>query len=67
MDEGTLIMTGLNSDRILESINIVVTQFEENNQVVNMVKDYEADNVSKKVLRIIISYTDYINRTVWHK
>lgn len=67
MDEGTLIMTGLNSDRILESIHIVVSQFEENSQVIHTVKDYEADNVSKKVLRIILSYTDYINRTVWHK
>ena len=32
-----------------------------------ILKDYEADNVSKKILRIILSYTDYINRTVWHK
>jgi UDP-N-acetylglucosamine 2-epimerase len=67
MDEGTLIMSGLNSDRILESIHIVVSQFEENKQVINIVKDYEVVNVSKKVLRIILSYTDFINRTVWHK
>ena len=67
MDEGTLIMTGLNPERILESINVVVSQFKENNKIVHMVKDYEADNVSMKVLRIILSYTDYINRTVWHK
>jgi UDP-N-acetylglucosamine 2-epimerase len=67
MDEGTLIMTGLNPERILESINVVVSQFTENNKIVHMVKDYEADNVSMKVLRIILSYTDYINRTVWHK
>jgi UDP-N-acetylglucosamine 2-epimerase (non-hydrolysing) len=67
MDEGTLIMTGLNPERILESINVVVSQFKENNKIVHLVKDYEADNVSMKVLRIILSYTDYINRTVWHK
>jgi UDP-N-acetylglucosamine 2-epimerase (non-hydrolysing) len=67
MDEGTLIMTGLNPERIIESINVVVSQFNENNKIVHMVKDYEADNVSMKVLRIILSYTDYINRTVWHK
>jgi UDP-N-acetylglucosamine 2-epimerase (non-hydrolysing) len=67
MDEGTLIMTGLNPERILESINVVVSQFKENNKIVHMVKDYEADNVSMKVLRIILSYTDYINRTVWQK
>jgi len=67
MDEGTLIMTGLDANRIIESIAIVVSQFEENQDVVHTVKDYEADNLSKKVLRIILSYTDYINRTVWHK
>ena len=67
MDEGTLIMSGLKKDRIIESINIVTNQFQENSAVINRVKDYDADNVSKKVLRIILSYTDYINRTVWKK
>jgi UDP-N-acetylglucosamine 2-epimerase (non-hydrolysing) len=67
MDEGTLIMTGLDADRIIESIDIVVEQSSENRNVIHTVKDYETDNVSKKVLRIILSYTDYINRTVWHK
>lgn len=67
MDEGTLIMTGLDADRILESIDIVVEQSKIDRNVIQTVKDYEADNVSKKVLRIILSYTDYINRTVWHK
>jgi UDP-N-acetylglucosamine 2-epimerase (non-hydrolysing) len=67
MDEGTLIMTGLNKDRILESIDVVTSQFKENKRIIHTVSDYEADNVSKKVVRIILSYTDYINRTVWHK
>ncbi len=67
MDEGTLIMTGLNSDRILDSIDIVTTQYRENINVIRTVSDYESDNVSKKVVRIILSYTDYIDRTVWHK
>lgn len=67
MDEGTLIMSGLKKDRIIESINIVTKQFQENSAVINRVKDYDTDNVSKKVLRIILSYTDYINRTVWKK
>ncbi|QXV67016.1 UDP-N-acetylglucosamine 2-epimerase (non-hydrolyzing) [Mucilaginibacter sp. 21P] len=67
MDEGTLIMSGLNAERIIDSINVVTSQFAENNNAIRMVKDYEIDNVSKKVLRIILSYTDYINRTVWKK
>lgn len=67
MDEGTLIMTGLDKNRILESIDVVTTQYAENSNVIHTIPDYEADNVSKKVLRIILSYTDYINRTVWSK
>ena len=67
MDEGTLIMTGLNSDRILESIEIVTSQYAEGADVIHSIPDYASDNVSKKVVRIILSYTDYINRTVWHK
>jgi UDP-N-acetylglucosamine 2-epimerase (non-hydrolysing) len=65
MDEGTLIMSGLKSDYIINSINIVVEQSKDNNM--NIVKDYDTDNVSKKVVRIIVSYIDYINRTVWKK
>lgn len=67
MDEGTLIMTGLNKDRILDSIDVVTAQFEENNEVIRHIPDYISENVSKKVVRIILSYTDYINRTVWNK
>ena len=66
MDEGTLIMTGLNKNRIIESIEIVTSQHNKKRPM-RLVKDYDVDNVSKKVLRIILSYTDYINRTVWYK
>lgn len=66
MDEGVLIMSGLNKDRIIESIEVVTSQHREN-RVMKIVSDYDVDNVSKKVLRIILSYVDYINRTVWHK
>ena len=67
MDEGTLIMSGLKSADILSAIHIVTTQWAENTNVVHMVEDYKTDNVSKKVVRIIVSYIDYINRTVWKK
>ena len=67
MDEGTLIMTGLSKDRIIEAINVVTSQHDYNNRSMKVVADYNVDNVSKKVLRIILSYTDYIDRTVWHK
>jgi len=67
MDEGTLIMCGLTSDRVLESIHIVTAQYSRDPGQFRLIQDYDTGNVSKKVLRIIMSYTDYINRTVWYK
>ena len=61
MDEGTLIMTGLSKDVVLSSIKVVVSER------MPIVKDYDADKVAQKVVRIILSYTGYINRTVWKK
>ncbi len=65
MDEGVLIMAGLKSTDVLNSIDIVVGQHNENNKVIRIVNDYDVENVSSKVVRIIVSYIDYINRTVW--
>ena len=67
MDEGTLIMCGLKSDRIIESIDVVTIHYSKKKRQFKLVHDYDADNVSKKVLRLILSYTDYVNRTVWHQ
>ena len=58
-------MSGLRSDDIVDAINVVVGQYDNNNKIVHMVKDYDVDNVSSKVVRIVLSYIDYINRTVW--
>ena len=66
MDEGTLIMCGLKPNKVIESIDIVTTHYSKNKREFRLVQDYDSDNVSKKVLRIIMSYTDYVNRTVWH-
>ena len=63
MDEGTLIMSGIKSKDILDSIKVVTSQKER----MSIVKDYDVNNVSKKVARIIMSYTGYVNRTVWKK
>ena len=67
MDEGTLIMSGLKKDRILQSINIVVSQFSTKKRVTEIVNDYNVENFSLKVVRAIISYVDFVNRTVWKK
>ena len=66
MDEGAVIMSGLKRERILESLQMVISQ-NENGVAPNIVADYDVDNVSMKVSRIILSYIDYINRTVWKK
>jgi len=66
MDEGSVIMSGLKKNRIIESVNMVTNQFESGKKP-KIVKDYDVDNVSLKVSRIILSYIDYINRTVWKK
>jgi UDP-N-acetylglucosamine 2-epimerase (non-hydrolysing) len=67
MDEGTLIMCGLEEDIVLKSIEVVMSQFAESHSRFRVVEDYNAENVSQKVLRIILSYTDYVNRRVWMK
>lgn len=65
MDETTVIMSGLNPDNVLDSIEIAAAHYKDNDRPFKLVPDYDVDNVSRKVLRIILSYTDYINRTVW--
>ena len=67
MDEGTLIMSGLKKNRILQSIDVVVAQFSKTKRTTKIVSDYNVDNFSIKIVRIIISYIDFVNRTVWHK
>ncbi len=64
MDEGTLIMSGLKKENIINSIDVVTTQ-DKNSGSTHLIKDYDVDNVSQKVVRIILSYIDYINHTVW--
>ena len=67
MDETIVIMSGLSKDRVIESVDIATTHRAEFGRVIKPVKDYETDNVSKKILRIIVSHIDYVNRTVWRK
>ena len=67
MDVGTLIMAGLKKDRVLDAVRITLSQFRQGVRVMAPVEDYEVQAVSKKILRIVLSYTDYISRTVWRK
>lgn len=67
MDAGTLIMSGLKREHVLEAVRVVIAQHLRGNASARPVQDYEATNVGQQVLRIVMSYTDYVNRTVWHK
>ena len=67
MDAGTLIMAGLKEERVLDAVRVTLAQYNRDRQAVRPVVDYENPSVSMQVLRIVESYTDYVNRTVWRK
>ncbi|MDO9010976.1 MAG: UDP-N-acetylglucosamine 2-epimerase (non-hydrolyzing) [Gallionella sp.] len=67
MDVGTLIMSGLKKERVLDAVRVILAQHDKTRRVMQPVRDYEAGAVSKQVLRVVLSYVDYVNRTVWSK
>lgn len=66
MDEGVVIMTGMSTERILQAVEMTRAQFDGIGRC-RVPNDYNVDIVSWKVAKIILSYTDYVNRTVWSK
>ena len=66
-EEGAVMFTGMSVERILQAIEILEKQPRGETRLINKVQNYIAPNVSDKVLRTIISYTDYVNRVVWKK
>lgn len=67
MEEAAVMMVGLELERIRQALRILETQPRGVERGLRMVTDYDAPNVSEKVVRIIHSYTDYVNRVVWKK
>ena len=67
MEEASVMMVGLEVERVMQCLDIVVTQTRGAKRGLRLVSDYSATNVSDKMLRIIYSYTDYVNRVVWKK
>jgi UDP-N-acetylglucosamine 2-epimerase (non-hydrolysing) len=61
------VMSGLRRGAVINAIRMVTGQWSESAQPFRTVSDYDVANVSKKVARIVTSYVDYVNRTVWHK
>ena len=66
-EEAAVIMTGLEVDRVLQGLKVLESQPRGDKRILRLVQDYSMPNVSDKVLRIIISYIDYVNRVVWKK
>ena len=67
MEEGSVMLVGLEVDRVLQGLEILGTQPRGDDRLLQPVVDYAATNVSDKVVRIIHSYTDYVNRVVWRR
>lgn len=65
MEEGTVMMTGVDPERILQALDMIKDQPRNENRLLRRVNDYSMPNVSDKVARIILSYTDYVKRVVW--
>lgn len=66
-EEGSVMMVGFDVDTILQALTILERQPRGEDRGLRLVRDYEADNVSEKVLRIVLSYTGFVNRRVWRK
>lgn len=67
MDEGTLIMSGLKSDSVLAAVRVITRQHQLGKRTIPLVPDYAGGAVSLQVVRVVLSYTEYVNRTVWRK
>jgi len=67
MEEASLVMAGLDPDRVLQALAVVERQRRGNDRDFRLVADYAVPNVSQKVVRLILSYTSYVRRTVWRE
>ena len=67
MEEAAVMMVGLDSVRIMQALQILEAQTSGEERVLSLVRDYSKPNVSEKIIRIIHSYVDYVNTSVWKK
>lgn len=67
MEESAVMLTGMRFERVLEGLKVLASQGRAAERTLRLVQDYAVPNVSEKVVRLILSYTDYVNRYVWRK
>jgi UDP-N-acetylglucosamine 2-epimerase (non-hydrolysing) len=67
MEEGAVMMTGLGAERVMQALAVLLERPKEARPAIRMPADYNVPNVSEKVVRILLSYVDYVNRVVWHR
>lgn len=67
MEEASVMLSGLDVERVLQCLDIIKEQHNSNSGILRRVSDYDVTNVSEKVVRIIHSYTDYVNKRIWRK
>jgi UDP-N-acetylglucosamine 2-epimerase (non-hydrolysing) len=67
MEEGAVMLVGMHWERVRQGLALLETQARGNDRMLKLVADYNVPNISDKVVRIILSYTDYINHVVWRK
>ena len=66
-EEAAVMFVGMDVDRVLQGLDVLATQPRGEYRALRMVNDYAPDNVSDKIVRIILSYTDFVNRKIWRK
>jgi UDP-N-acetylglucosamine 2-epimerase (non-hydrolysing) len=67
MEEAAVMMTGLRRERVLQALAVLEAQFRGDRRSARLPVDYAVPNVSEKIVRIILSYTDYVRGTVWRE
>ena len=65
MDVGALMMAGLKKEKVLHAVKVILASHDRSNRLTSKIEDYQTDLVSKKLVRVVLSYIDYVKKNVW--